>query len=216
MMAQGETLGLLHLNFEDPRDLTPGRRRLAETASKQIAVALANLQLRESLQDLSFSDPLTGLYNRRYLEISLTRELHRLDREGGSLGLIVLDLDHFKRINDDFGHETGDKVLKAIGTYLKANTRQSDIAFRYGGEEFILALVDSPFTSTCERAETLRRGMRELDLSWERPELSFLTASFGVASFPEHGTTFDELFRVADEGVYLAKQSGRDRVGRAA
>lgn len=212
MGTRGEPIGLLYLVFEDPWRLTPEKRELAETAAQPIAVALANLQVRERLQTLSFADALTGLYNRRYLEATLERELNRCAREGKSIGIIFLDIDHFKQINDSFGHETGDKVLTAIGTYLKKNTRQSDIACRYGGEEFVLVFLDSCLEDTRKRAEKLRQGIRELELTREHPELRSISVSIGVSAFPEHGTTAAELFRVADEGLYRAKRSGRDRV----
>ncbi|MEG3436715.1 diguanylate cyclase [Pannus brasiliensis CCIBt3594] len=213
--ARGENLGFLYLVFDDPRRLTPEKRELAKTTVKQIALGLANLQARERLQTLSFSDPLTGLYNRRYLEATLEREFNRCARDGRPIGIIFLDIDHFKRINDTFGHETGDKVLAALGDYLKTNTRQSDIACRYGGEEFVLVLLDSSREDTRKRAEELCRGVRELKLTREHPELSSISVSIGVSAFPEDGTTPAELFRVADEGLYRAKRSGRDRVCRA-
>lgn len=212
MMAQGETLGLLYLNFQNPEDINPSRRKLAETVSKQIAISLANLKLRETLQNQSFRDVLTGLYNRRYLEASIVRELHRVSRSNSTLGVILFDIDHFKRFNDTWGHDAGDAVLKAVGNLLQESTRESDIACRYGGEEFLIIMPDASLEDTQRRAHQLQIEIKHLQVSTRSQQLESITVSMGVASFPEHGLNYELLLRTADEALYRAKQQGRDRI----
>ncbi len=212
MMAQGETLGLLYLELPPTEQFTPVQHRLAETASKQVAIALANLKLRETLQYHSLRDTLTGLFNRRYLEASIERELHRVTRENKSLGLIVMDIDHFKHFNDSFGHEAGDAVLRMVGKFLLQGVRQSDIACRYGGEEFAIILPNASLAETLERAEQIRQGINVQTVNFAGQKLDSITVSSGVASFPDCGMTFEHLFRAADGALYEAKRLGRDRV----
>jgi len=150
MLAQGETLGLLHLQIDatgpdeagDFGDISPELpHQLARMVADHVALALGNLNLRETLKEQSIRDPLTGLFNRRYLTETLERELHRIKRQAGTLGFIMLDLDHFKEVNDTHGHEGGDVLLKAVGSYLKQAVRAGDIVCRFGGEEFVLARI---------------------------------------------------------------------------
>ena len=212
MMAQGETLGLLYLIAQKPGGLTAAKQQLAQTVSEHIALALANLQLRETLQQQSIRDSLTGLFNRRYMEESLERELRRCDRNGEPLGIIMIDVDHFKRFNDTFGHEAGDAVLRELGLFLQQNIRDSDIACRYGGEELMLILPEASLHDTGERAEQLREGIKQLRVQHRRQQLGAVTVSLGVACFPEHGFTGEAAIRAADAALYRAKKAGRDRV----
>ncbi|WP_017721041.1 PAS domain S-box protein [Kamptonema formosum] len=211
MAAQGETLGVLYLSFMEPGQLTRSKQQLAVTVARQISLSLANLKLYESLQHQSIRDPLTGLFNRRYLEESLTREIHRASREQQSLGIIMLDVDHFKRFNDTFGHEAGDAVLRELGLFLKQHIRSSDIACRYGGEEFMLILPEASLEHTQERAEGLREGVKHLNMEHHRQPLGGITLSLGVAVFPEHGLAGEAVIRAADAALYRAKILGRDR-----
>ena len=144
MMAQGEALGLLHLSYLEKGKLTPAKQRLAVKVAANLALALANLKLREILQSQSVRDPLTDLFNRRYLEATLEREIHRAEREQKPVGIIMLDVDRFKQINDTFGHPTGNTILRELGNFLKGQVRVGDIACRYGGEEFMLILPAAP------------------------------------------------------------------------
>ena len=212
MIAQGETLGLVYLSFSSPEYLTDDIKRLAQTVSKQVALTFANLQLQETLQNQSCRDPLTGLFNRRYLEESLIRELKRARREGQSVGIIMLDIDYFKSFNDTFGHEAGDSVLREIAILLKTMSRQSDIVCRYGGEELTLILPDASKENTSIKAEQIRVAIRNIRLRYGNYSLGSITASLGVACFPEDGETWDEVIRSADRTLYLAKEQGRDRV----
>lgn len=211
LMAQGKVLGLLYLNTWVTGSLGDAKRYLAATVGEHIAMALANLQLREELHRQSIRDPLTGLFNRRYLEESLRQALHYAKRKNQPLGIIMLDVDHFKRFNDTFGHEIGDFVLEQVGTYLQGSIRGSDIACRYGGEEIMLILPEASLENTRQRAEQLRLGIRGLNLQCHGQELGLVTVSLGVACFPEHGMSSETLFEAADKALYQAKIQGRDR-----
>jgi diguanylate cyclase (GGDEF)-like protein len=222
MLAQGETLGLLYLSYGEANTLrstepgfgqfTDAKRRLARTVAEQIALALANIKLRENLRNQSIRDPLTYLYNRRYLEESLLRELNRAKRKQQPIGIIMLDVDHFKQFNDKFGHDAGDTVLKEVGKFLQQHTRQSDIACRYGGEEFILILPEASRDALKERAENLRAGVKALNVRHCQQVLGKITISLGIACFPDQGMTGEALIKAADTALYRAKAEGRDRV----
>jgi diguanylate cyclase (GGDEF)-like protein len=211
MMAQGETLGLLYLSSPEPGKLTEAKQHLATTVSEHIALALANLKLRETLKSQSIRDPLTSLFNRRYMEEFLERELHRAARAGQPLGIIMIDIDHFKHFNDSFGHDGGDTLLQELAMFLQGSIRGSDIACRYGGEEFTLILPEASLELSQQRAEQLRIGVKHLNVQHRRQPLGPVTLSLGVASFPKHGLTRDEVLQAADAALYRAKKSGRDR-----
>ncbi len=212
MMAQGESLGVLYLSSQTLGQLTETKQHLASAVAEHIALSLANLKLRETLQKQSIRDPLTGLFNRRYLEESLEREVHRCERKQLSLGIIMLDVDHFKRFNDTFGHEAGDFMLQELGQFLLRNIRGSDIACRYGGEELTLILPEACLDVTRSRAELLRQGANHLNVQHRHQMLGRISLSLGVACFPEHGLTGKEVLRAADAALYQAKKEGRDRV----
>ncbi len=218
LMAQGEALGLLYLRGQygssgtpDPRK-TEARRLLAATVADRIALALANLKLCESLRWQSIRDQLTGLFNRRYMEESFDRELGRTIRNRRSLGVIMLDVDHFKNFNDTLGHASGDALLTALGDFLQSRTRREDIACRYGGEEFVLILPEADLAVTQQRAEELREEVKQLRVHYRGKVLDKITLSLGVASYPEYGDTANDLIRIADAALYRAKIEGRDRV----
>lgn len=217
MMGQGEALGVLHLQGGSPSSemelrLTETKQRLAVTAAGHIALALANLRLRETLRMQSIRDPLTGLFNRRYMEESLARELRRSARNQRTLGAIMMDLDHFKRFNDTFGHEAGDALLRELGEFLRTRTRREDIACRYGGEEFVVILPEASIEATRQRAERLREEFKHLNIQHRGRSLGTVTLSLGVAVFPEHASTVEDILRCADRALYRAKAEGRDRV----
>lgn len=212
MMAQGEALGILHLITTQSGHLPAAKQLLATTVAEHIAIALANLKLREALKNQSIRDPLTGLFNRRYMEESLEREMRRAERNEQPLGIIMLDVDHFKRFNDTFGHEAGDVVLRELGQFLKSMIRSSDIGCRYGGEEFMLLLPEASSEVVQQRAEQIRSGIKHLMLEHRRQSLGVITLSLGVANFPEHGSTAERVIRAADAALYQAKEGGRDQV----
>jgi diguanylate cyclase (GGDEF)-like protein len=217
LMAQGETLGLLVLKAQpgvtgEAPALSEAKEQLATAVAEQIALALSNLKLRETLRQQSVRDPLTGLYNRRFLEETLDRELARLERKNLPLSLIMIDVDHFKSFNDTFGHEAGDAVLRDLGGILQRHVRGGDIACRYGGEEFTIVLPEASLDIGRQRAEMLRDAARELRLVYDGKSLGAVTLSLGVACFPEHGRRREHLLQVADAALYEAKNGGRNRV----
>jgi diguanylate cyclase (GGDEF)-like protein/PAS domain S-box-containing protein len=213
MLAQGEALGLLHVRHL-PAEHEGLQRvtQLAVTLAEHISLALSNLRLRETLRNQSVRDPLTGLFNRRYMEESFERELARASRSHTSLGVVMLDIDHFKHFNDTFGHAVGDLLLKELGSYAQKSLRSSDIPCRYGGEEFILILPDASLLDTKMRAEQIRTEVSQIHL--RNPALSeaAVTISMGIAAYPEHGANSESLIRAADNALYQAKHEGRNRV----
>jgi len=217
MMAQGELLGMLHLQCgpleagskpEDRSALIESKRRLASTVTEQFGLALANLNLREILRVQSIRDRQTGLFNRRYMEECLVREIHRAQRREKPLGVIMLDVDHFKSFNDAYGHEKGDIVLRELGATIQQRVRQEDVACRYGGEEFVILMPDAPLSIAQERAEELREHVKRRLKVEQHP----VTISLGVAVYPDHGLTQEALLNAADSALYRAKEQGRDRV----
>ena len=220
LMAQGEALGIVSLQMirtqEElelaPRSAWEAQRRLAVVLAEQVALALGNLRLRETLKNQSICDPLTGLFNRRYMEESLEREFSRANRSKTSVAIIMMDLDHFKRFNDTFGHQAGDTLLRTLGDLLKRNTRGQDIACRYGGEEFVLVLTDSNLAGALHRAEILRQQVKQLSVEYAGQLLGAISVSMGVAIYPDHGTTMSDVLRASDQALYCAKREGRDRV----
>ena len=218
LVAQAETLGLLHIQVrrravgKARAALLADRERLVQTLGKQVALALANIRLRATLREQSSRDPLTGLFNRRYMEESLDREIRRAAREGYGPGVLLADLDNFKQLNDAFGHAAGDAVLRQIGRYLSTSVRGEDIACRFGGEEFVVILFKASLDDASRRAEALRDGIKVGPV--DDPDLLYPTAtmSVGVAAYPEHGASTAELILAADSAMYLAKAQGRDRV----
>ncbi len=224
IIGQGELLGMLHfqLGAEELHLPEPVRSRRFEaqqtwalTVAEHIALALANLRLREDLRAQALRDSLTGLFNRRYMEQALERELLRATRSGRTVGVIMLDLDHLKAFNDNHGHEAGDTLLRALGAYLMTHVRAEDIACRYGGEEFVVILPEASPAMSRRRAEELLKGVQGLQVNYRGQLLRGATASVGVAAFPEHGQTLADLLRAADAAMYAAKRQGRDRVEMA-
>jgi diguanylate cyclase (GGDEF)-like protein len=211
-IAQGETLGLLSLWAESPDYLDETKRQLARTVAEQLALAVANLRLQEKLQHQSMRDGLTGLYNRRYMEEALEQNIQRARRHGQSLGAIMLDVDRFKRFNDTFGHEAGDLVLQAVAQVLQDNVRGSDIACRYGGEELMAILPEASLDETFHCATEIRIAISQLQLSHRGKPLDRITASFGVATFPEFGFSGGAVIQAADAALYRAKAAGRNCV----
>jgi len=221
MVALGDTLGILHVHsnpvnlpgaMKAIHPLSVSKRQLVTAVAEQVGLALANLKLRETLRVLSVRDPLTGLFNRRFMQESLERELRRASRSDKPLGAILLDVDHFKRFNDSFGHEAGDIVLRELGGFLQSQIRGEDIACRIGGEEFLLILPDTALEVTLQRAEKIREDAKRINLQYSGRPLSAITLSMGIASIPDHGSTSHVILRSADKALYQAKAQGRDRV----
>ena len=221
LMAQGEAMGILHvechadsvaMGAEEWAEFKRSRQELANAVAEHVALALANLQLRDTLHSQSIRDPLTGLFNRRYMEESLEREILRSNRNNLTIGLLLLDIDHFKRYNDTFGHEAGDAVLREVGALLRKQVRGEDIPCRYGGEEFLLIMPGAPLDIAHQRAERFREAVKHLNLSFREQALGMITISIGVAVYPQHGLAAEAILDSADGALYEAKESGRDRV----
>ena len=220
IVASDEILGLLSLCFPKGSPGHPEDNSPQETRSKQLlltriarhyALALVNLRLRAQLKIEAMHDPLTGLYNRCYMEDSLKRETYRAKHYNGHIGIIMLDIDHFKLFNDLHGYKVGDMVLRELGQFLKADVRGEDIACRYGGEEFLLILPDTTIEITTQRAEELRLGIKELQVIHEGRQFR-ITISAGVAALPGHGSDMTHVVQHSDLALYQAKNQGRDRV----
>ena len=168
-------------------------------------------QLQKKLQEEAIRDPLTGLFNRRYLEETLGREIARAHRENYHVGFILLDIDHFKKFNDLYGHATGDNVLKAVADLIRSQVRAADIPCRMGGEEFLLVLPGMVDGLAQQRAEYFRNQLESMPIPYNDRNLT-LTVSIGVASCPENGDNWDDLYHAVDGALYHAKQNGRNRV----
>lgn len=209
LTALGETLGLLVL------DRVPGEDVIEQTSllalGEHLSLALANLRLRERLRHQSIRDPLTGLFNRRYLEETLEREIRRSARDLSALSVVMIDVDFFKDYNDAYGHSAGDEVLVKLGAILQEGVRTDDIACRYGGEEFMLVLPGATSVQAYERVEALRGLFRRESATLSLEAVSGCTFSAGIASMPPDGCRGEELVERADAALYEAKRAGRDR-----
>jgi diguanylate cyclase (GGDEF)-like protein/PAS domain S-box-containing protein len=216
LSAQGELIGLLHVRQTGADDAelfdTEARWGAFMSAGEHIGLALANLTLRETLRKQATQDNLTGLYNRHYLDARFEQEFDRTQRKGAPLAVVMLDIDHFKRFNDTFGHAAGDHVLTELGKVIRSAGRKSDVACRYGGEEFLLFMPETAAQVALKRAEEIREAVKKLHLTWEGQALGAVTLSAGVAAYPEHGSDPAALLRCADQALYRAKELGRDRV----
>ncbi len=213
ILAQGETLGIAHFQATDEAPkMDASELSFKTTFAGQVGLSIANIRLREALRTQSVRDPLTGLYNRRYLEETLDREVRRAARAAQSLGFLMIDLDHFKNFNDTYGHDAGDAVLRETALFLAKGIRAEDFVCRFGGEEFVVILPTADLESSRARGERLRSKMRELTIMYQGKSLGMVTISVGVAAFPEHGRSPKELMAAADAALYQAKRGGRDRV----
>ncbi|HZP85392.1 MAG TPA: diguanylate cyclase, partial [Burkholderiales bacterium] len=227
LLVRGELLALLYWEAPSREESSADKELAAEqeatwrnwavSVGEYLALALANLTLRQTLEAQVRHDPLTDLYNRRYMQEALERELHRAERSQRPMGLIMMDLDHFKQYNDTFGHHAGDLLLVALAGCLRTQVRAADIVCRYGGEEFLVILPEASLELVLQRAEQLRtvvaEQMAELH-GKERDGVAVppVTMSLGVAVYPTHGGTVSELIRAADAALYRAKSAGRNRV----
>jgi len=216
--AQGETLGILYLldgavkNGGIDEGRMAEKSKLAKILADNVGLGIANLKLRESMRNLSVRDPLTGLFNRRYMQEALAQEQHRTRRNASQLAVVMIDIDHFKLYNDKFGHDGGDAVLRSLGSFLKNNVRKSDVVCRYGGEEFALILSPSTADGALSRAEGIRIDAGLLTVHHASHDLGAITLSLGVAMFPDHAADAESLVKAADVALYQAKHRGRNRV----
>ncbi|HCS24187.1 MAG TPA: diguanylate cyclase, partial [Alphaproteobacteria bacterium] len=218
MQAHGETIGLLHMASDDETAPLHAERpqRLAKRISEQASLAISNLKLQNKLLVQSTHDPLTRLFNRRYLETTLEREISRAKRSGQPLCVMVLDIDHFKKFNDTRGHDAGDALLVHFAKLLQAKTRKEDIVCRYGGEEFVVVLPGASPDIGLMLAEKLCAATREMDVMFNGVSLGMITVSIGIASYPQHGESQEDLISRADAALYMAKHGGRNQALLAA
>lgn len=214
LVVQGETLGLFHLNI--PAGMNEERatswRQLVVIVGEGIKLSLSNLRLREIMREQATHDPLTGLFNRRYLDDTLPRELNHARRQNTQICIAMLDIDHFKHFNDTFGHEAGDLILRELGHVLQDNVRKSDIACRFGGEEFVLVLLDSALEASRQHLEKICKCVKELHVHYGEQILGIITLSVGIVEAPQQDMTAVDFLRAADETLYIAKHAGRDRI----
>ncbi|HAY21308.1 MAG TPA: hypothetical protein DCY27_03915 [Desulfobacterales bacterium] len=219
LVAQGETLGILQLRERTPdstqklpEKISESCQALAVTVAEHLALSLGNMKLQEALRHQAIRDPLTGLFNRRFMLETLELELHRMHRKDSPLAVIMLDIDHFKRFNDTFGHSAGDALLSSFGRLLRSQVRQEDVSCRYGGEEFTLILPETSLETACKRAEELRQAVHALQLEHRGQNIGRITISLGIAVYPQSGESPEALLQAADAALYEAKRTGRDRV----
>lgn len=220
LIAHGVTIGLLHIIFSQVKLEIPEqfyaelerKKRLSSRLGEHLSLALANLKLQEELKLKSIQDALTGLANRRHMEEIMQRQFYRLLRYNTPCSVIMLDVDHFKKFNDTYGHDMGDFVLQELAAYLKENTRGEDLACRYGGEEFIIIMVNTDTDKAVKKAHKMCKEIAEVITIPHLSETLHVTVSMGVATSPKHGRNTTELLKSADTALYLAKENGRNRV----
>lgn len=214
LTAQNNIYGLLYMETsqEENHYFNDDQRLLINAFAELIALALANVRLRENLQHQSIRDPLTGLYNRRYLDDYLFKHTHQAERNKTPFSILLMDLDHFKRINDHFGHDAGDAVLKEVGKVLQNSIRIGDIATRYGGEEFVIVLYDITVEAARKRAESIRQAVMMLKVKYGAQQIGSPGITIGISAWPDDGKTSMELIEKADTALYNGKKTGRNRV----
>jgi diguanylate cyclase (GGDEF)-like protein len=211
MQARGEVYGVLQFFEGSGARLDGARLELAQALADGVSLALANQALREKLRNQALRDELTGLYNRRFLDETLPRLVSHAERRASPIAVLMLDLDHFKQVNDRYGHAAGDAVLREVGSLLLGRLRRMDVACRYGGEELMVLLPDCSAVDAVVRAQeicAMVRGMRDRADN----ALPKVTVSIGVAAWPEHGEQMGKVIEAADAALYAAKRAGRDRV----
>ena len=217
LMAKGDVLGLLHIRKqagggpEDDARMIAGLKDVSSSLAQVLSLSLSNIILREKLSSQSIRDPLTGLFNRRYMEENFQREIFRAARKKDQIGVLMIDIDHFKMFNDLNGHPAGDAALAEVGGFLKSQIRGGDIACRYGGEEFTLILPECPQDIALQRAQLLVGEVQNLRIQYSGRGIGPISLSIGVAVYPAHGSNPEDLLRAADAALYRAKQEGRNR-----
>jgi diguanylate cyclase (GGDEF)-like protein len=209
LVSFGQTLGVLMLESDKIGSFHEEDIESLEAVADICATAIQNAHYVERVKQLAYLDGLTGIFNRRFFELRVVEEIDRARRFHTGMAVLMVDIDQFKRLNDEFGHLLGDEVLRQVSSMFHAQLRKIDVVCRYGGEEFAILLSQTNPQHALAIAEKLRRLVE----SWQFPGVPrCVTISAGVATFPDHGTTRDELVKAADAGLYAAKQSGRNRV----
>lgn len=209
LVSFGQTLGVLVLESEHAGSFREGDVDSLEAVADICATAIQNAHYVERVKQLAYLDGLTGIFNRRFFELRIVEEIDRARRFNSGMAVVMVDIDQFKRLNDEFGHLLGDEVLRQVSSVFHQQLRKIDVVCRYGGEEFAILLSQTNPQHALAVAEKLRRLVE----SWQFPGVPRpVTISAGVATFPDHGTSRDELVKSADAGLYAAKQGGRNRV----
>jgi diguanylate cyclase (GGDEF)-like protein len=211
LQVRSTRLGMLHLRGRVAEPFVQNEMRLIQSVAAQIGLSMANIQLRESLRQQALRDPLTGLYNRRFLHEALELELRRAKRKGWPVGLVMIDIDNFKLFNDTYGHAAGDSLIRKVAESVQSSVRSNDIVCRYGGDEFCLVMPEASLKDVVLWADRRRSASTRLSFEWEGRTLPFPTISLGASAYPAC-LTLDELFREADAALYAAKADGRDQL----
>ncbi len=212
LLNRGRVWGLFYLRTQCSEKISHHQKQLAHTVAEQISLALYNLKLREQLRNDSIRDALTGLFNRRYLDEYLQQEIIRAKRNQQPLSVIMVDVDRLKRFNDTYGQDVGDIVIRELWKFLQQKVIGYDLLCRFGVEDMTFILINTPISVAKQRAENIFSGVRELSLKNQGETLPSITISLGVACFPLHGTTGEEILQLADRALYRAKKTGRNRV----
>ena len=212
LILSNEVIGLLHIEWQHSTEPAHSVVEMAQIMAEHISLSLSNIKLRETLHNQSVRDPLTHAFNRRYMEETLVRELPRARRKGGHVGMLMLDIDHFKQFNDSHGHAAGDLILARLSVQLQSHVRGEDIVCRMGGEEFLMILPDANLEVTRLRAEAVRAAVETMSIEYNNSFLGPVSVSIGVAVFPEHGLNSKDVLHQSDRALYLAKKNGRNRV----
>jgi diguanylate cyclase (GGDEF)-like protein len=209
LVSFGQSLGVLMLDSSASSAFQPSDRQPLESVADICATAIQNAHYVERVKQLAYIDGLTGIFNRRFFELRINEEMERALRFDVGMSVIMIDIDQFKRLNDEFGHLLGDEVLRQVSSLFHQQLRKIDVVCRYGGEEFAILLSQTDPHYSLGVAEKLRRVVE----TWQFPGVPRpVTISAGVATFPEHGLSRDDLMKAADAGLYTAKQLGRNRV----
>lgn len=211
LTAHGNTIGMMHIYLGNTDNLDDNVKKLAFTVAEHLGLALANLNLQEKLREQAISDPLTGLYNRRYYEETINQEIMRAQRHKQEMSILMLDLDHFKRFNDNYGHDAGDYVLKTIGSLLLNIMRGEDTVCRLGGEELAIILPNTGAEGALHVANELCKSVSDLHLAIKDLSLGKLSVSIGIATYPKNGLQSEDITKLADIALYEAKGRGRDQ-----
>ncbi len=212
LVTFGQSLGVLILDSASPHAFHHADTQTLESVADIVAAAIQNVHYVQRVKQLAYIDGLTGIFNRRFFEMRIAEEIERARRSGQGMGVILVDIDQFKRLNDEFGHLLGDEVLRQVASIFSQQLRRTDVVCRFGGEEFALLLSQTDVRHTLAIAEKLRRAVERYQFPGvPRP----VTISAGASNFPDHGSTRDELVKLADEALYSAKQAGRNRAALA-
>ena len=216
MIAQGDTVGLLHIAFDSMKDsstpLDENQIAFAQRCSELISMAIANVKLRDELHQQSTRDALTGLFNRRYFLDQSRAAISKIERDGGSVALISFDADNFKSYNDTYGHDAGDYLLCTLGELTTRFFNDYEICCRIGGEEFSVLIADSNSTEAVRRARQFIKTIENHEFRYREQLPPKVTVSAGVASYPEHANSLQDLTRIADVAMYDAKELGKNQV----